>query len=125
VAPAVVANPKQGAAKSTSREPHFEGCPIGNRRLGAIALFRLGKVWLDEMAAVPTARPLLGRPINLQASGPQPWYPVKVEVALPSEEFIDRDLVAIAYLLDWSPATTNRLHDGGFAADGPSRWRLR
>src|SRR5215469_17845698 len=81
-----------------------------------------GRLFSTGMAA--TARPLFGRPINLQPSGAQPRHPIKVEVALPGEEFIDRDLVVVADLLDWSPSTTNCLDDGGFAADGPSRRRL-
>ena len=67
--------------------------------------------------------------ILLNAGGAQPRKTVLVDRELPGKEFVDRQRVAAAGLLEREQAAANRGNDFGLAADHPpfgtGRWQVR
>jgi hypothetical protein len=68
-------------------------------------------------------------PVLLDAGGAQPGKAMLIDGKLPGKEFVDRQRVAAASLLEGEQAAANRGNDFGLTADnppfGPGRGQIR
>src|SRR5947208_3581609 len=73
------------------------------------------------------ALPRLSLTIDLIPRDPEPWHAIPDHVALPRQEFFDRERVKPADLIERHPASAHRLDNGRLAPHRPPfpyRWQL-
>src|SRR5436190_21498045 len=104
------------------------------RRTGAVAkwpLFRRGPAWtrrvvLSVCRGGPSLAglPRLGLAIDLTPGGAQTGHAIPVNVALPRQELLDRELVGLADRIERHPAAADGLDNRRLTSDGPPpvRW---
>src|SRR5205085_11415638 len=63
--------------------------------------------------------PRVRLPINLVTSGAQTGDPVAVDVPLPSEKLVNREVVQPTYFLDRDPTSAHSFDDRRLAPDSP------
>ena len=68
---------------------------------------------------------LVGISVDLEPGRAQTGHAVSIDVAFPGEYLIDRQVVELAGVLYWEPASTHGIDDGGLAPNRPSLSRRR
>jgi hypothetical protein len=61
----------------------------------------------------------VGISVDLKPRAPQSWDAVSIDVSLPGDKLVDRDIVELTYLLDRYPTAAHRLDNGGLATHRP------
>ena len=72
------------------------------------------------LASVSLGALVVGIAIDLQPGDAETRDAVPVDRALPSEELLDRQVVALAHLIEADHADANRPNDGGLAPHDPA-----